>query len=30
MVVRVIIAALGLDECSFSLGLNWANQFELG
>lgn len=30
MVVRVIIAALGLEECSLSLGLNWANQFELG
>lgn len=29
MVVRVIIAALGLEECSLSLGLNWANQFEV-
>lgn len=30
MVVRVIIAALGLEECSLSLGLNWANRFEIG
>lgn len=30
MVMRVIIAALGLEQCSLSLGLNWANHFELG
>lgn len=30
MVVGVIIAALGLQECSLSLGLNWANRSEIG
>lgn len=30
MVVRVIIAALGLEECGLSLGLNWDNRFEIG
>lgn len=30
MVVRVIIAALGLEECGLSLGLNWDNWFEIG